>query len=204
MPGSRQPPEGSPFPTPELESVRARLDDEPGAAPPAEGSGSVRSRFGRTFMVLAVVGVLAVGTVLGTLGLRTGGDDEEGGGSPAPTQTETVPTPRSVDAELVESVEGRCLTDGGSRCEYGFYVRGDRTAAEQLGAIEDSLGPGYELTREFARVTVGDLRLRGGRGYEYTGPGGKTVTAYLRPRATAQRCNQNPALGCVDIVAFES
>ena len=67
--------------------------------------------------------------------------------------------------------------------------------AEQLSAIEDSLGPGYELTREFARVTVGDLRLRGGRGYEYTGPGGKTVTAYLRPSAAAQRCNRIPPSG---------
>jgi hypothetical protein len=120
--------------------------------------------------------------------------------------TGTVPTvasPQDVDAELVAREELECQGDPGSRCDYGFYLRGDRTAAEQLRAVEKALGPGYELTREFVRGAIGDFRLRGGHGWVYQASGGRTVTVYLRRPAAARRCNAEPALRCVDLVAFE-
>jgi hypothetical protein len=49
--GLRPPPEGSPFPTPELESVLQRSDQAEAAPRPA------RARFGRTLVVFALVGV---------------------------------------------------------------------------------------------------------------------------------------------------
>jgi hypothetical protein len=205
VPSSRPPPEGSPFSTPELDSVLQRSEEDAAAPEPA------RSRFGRTVVVFAVVGVVAVGTILGTLSLGlSGGDGGNGGGNPAPPPTGTVPTvperqvgPRDVDAELIAREQARCPGDSGSQCAYGFYLRGARTTAEQLRAFEEALGSDYELTREFVRGAIGDVRLRNGRGYVYEGAGGRTVTVYLRRSAVAQLCNDDPALSCVDLVAFE-